>query len=124
MLPRQGKGVPASPDRKWEGGGTGSRGTFEFPSRVNLSGPSFYCIARTNIYIYIYYVGLNIYIYVGLYIHVYIHIGLLYVIYVGLYEAESQKNRKLTSTKFTLYIVKKNKIFICLLHFRIQSNFY
>ena len=26
---------------------TGSRSTFEFPSRVNLSGPSLYCIART-----------------------------------------------------------------------------
>ena len=26
---------------------TGSRGTFEFPSRVNLSGPGFYSIART-----------------------------------------------------------------------------
>ena len=83
-----------------------------------------FTVSPGQIYIYIYYVGLNIYIYVGLYIHVFIHIGLLYVIYVGLYEAESQKNRKLTSTKFTLYIVKKNEIFICLLHFRIQSNFY
>ena len=26
---------------------TGSRSTFEFPSRVNLSGPSLYCIAQT-----------------------------------------------------------------------------
>ena len=26
---------------------TGSSSTFEFPSRVNLSGPSLYCIART-----------------------------------------------------------------------------
>ena len=26
---------------------TGSRSTFEFPSRVNFSGPSLYCIART-----------------------------------------------------------------------------
>ena len=26
---------------------TGSRSTFEFTSRVNLSGPSLYCIART-----------------------------------------------------------------------------
>ena len=26
---------------------TSSRSTFEFPSRVNLSGPSLYCIART-----------------------------------------------------------------------------
>ena len=26
---------------------TGFRSTFEFPSRVNLSGPSLYCIART-----------------------------------------------------------------------------
>ena len=25
----------------------GSRSTFEFPSRVNFSGPSLYCIART-----------------------------------------------------------------------------
>ena len=29
-------------------GDTGSRSTFEFPSRVNLSGPSLYCIARTS----------------------------------------------------------------------------
>ena len=28
---------------------TGSRSTFEFPSRVNLSGPSLYCIAQTLI---------------------------------------------------------------------------
>ena len=27
--------------------GTGSRSTFEFPSRVNLSGPCLYCIVRT-----------------------------------------------------------------------------
>ena len=27
--------------------GTGSLGTFEFPNRVNLSGPSLYCVART-----------------------------------------------------------------------------
>ena len=26
---------------------TGNRSTFEFPSRVNLSGPNLYCIART-----------------------------------------------------------------------------
>ena len=47
MLTRQGKGVPASPDRKGGEGGTGIRCTFEFPSRVNLSGHSFYCIAQT-----------------------------------------------------------------------------
>ena len=26
---------------------TGSHGTFEFPSRVDLYGPSLYCVART-----------------------------------------------------------------------------
>jgi len=30
-----------------EQAGTGSRSTFVFPSQVNLSGPSFYCITRT-----------------------------------------------------------------------------
>ena len=35
------------PDQIWIRLPTGSRSTFEFPSRVNLSGPRLYCIART-----------------------------------------------------------------------------